>query len=111
MSEWLEVSTVEGRQLTGGTAFVRERERAAHGLVYEIRYPAGVGSPVHSHDHDSVIYVLEGRLSGVVGGVPGEFGPGDTVVHPRGVDHQVHAIVDSRWLEFKAPLPKNSPLA
>lgn len=105
------MSTVEGRQLTGGTAFVRERERAAHGLVYEIRYPAGVGSPVHSHDHDSVIYVLEGRLTGVVGGVPGEYGAGDTVVHPRGADHQVHAIVDSRWLEFKAPLPKNPPLA
>ncbi|MEV4599330.1 hypothetical protein AB0K15_18195 [Amycolatopsis sp. NPDC049253] len=59
MSEWLEVSTVEGRRLTGGTAFVRERERAAHGPGCEIRYPAGVGSPVHSHDHDSVSYVLE----------------------------------------------------
>ncbi|WP_326566806.1 cupin domain-containing protein [Amycolatopsis rhabdoformis] len=111
MSEWQEVSTVEGQRLLNGTAFVRERERAAHGLVYEIRYPAGVGSPVHQHDHDSVIYVLEGRLTGVVGGVRGELGPGDTVVHPRGVDHQVTAIVDSRWLEFKAPLPARSPLA
>ncbi|WP_432848446.1 hypothetical protein ACQPXB_46675 [Amycolatopsis sp. CA-161197] len=70
MNEWLEVSTVEGQRLTGGTAFVRERERATHGLVYEIRYPAGVGSPVHSHDHDSVIYVLQGRLTGVVDGPP-----------------------------------------
>ncbi|MFI5607129.1 cupin domain-containing protein [Amycolatopsis sp. NPDC051903] len=108
---WQEVSTVEGQALVGGTAFVRERERAAHGLVYEIRYPAGVVSPVHSHDHDSVSYVLEGRLTGEVDGEPGEFGPGDTVVHPRGVPHRVTAIVDSRWLEFKAPLPGNPPLA
>lgn len=111
MTEWLEVSTVEGQRLTGGTAFVRERERATHGLVYEIRYAAGVGSPVHSHDHDSVIYVLEGRLTGVVDGTTAELGPGDTAVHPRGVEHQVTAIVDSRWLEFKAPLPENPPLA
>ncbi|MEU4671196.1 cupin domain-containing protein [Amycolatopsis sp. NPDC023774] len=90
---------------------LRERERAAHGLVYEIRYPAGVGSPVHSHDHDSVIYVLEGRLTGAVGGAPGELGPGDTAMHPRGVEHQVMAFVDSCWLEFKAPLPKSPPLA
>ncbi|QRP46550.1 cupin domain-containing protein [Amycolatopsis sp. FDAARGOS 1241] len=108
---WQEVSTVEGRVLVGGTASVRERERAAHGLVYEIRYPAGVGSPLHSHDHDSIIYVLEGRLAGEVDGVRGEFGPGDTVVHPRGVPHQVTAIVDSRWLEFKTPLPEKPPLA
>ncbi|PKV93477.1 Cupin domain-containing protein [Amycolatopsis echigonensis] len=108
--EWRTLSVVEGQPLRGGTGLIRERARAEHGLAYEIRYPAGVASAEHSHDHDSIVHVLEGRLRGTVDGVWSELGPGDVVVHPRGVRHHVEALADSRWIEFKAPLPGRPPV-
>ena len=111
MSEWRPLSTVEGRPLIGGTGRVRELQRAPSGLAYEIHYPAGVASPPHSHDHDSIVYLLEGHLTGLVDGVAAALLPGETLLHPRGVTHHVEAIVDSTWVEFKSPLPERSPLA
>ncbi|SEP52896.1 Cupin domain-containing protein [Amycolatopsis saalfeldensis] len=111
MSEWRTLSTVEGRPLLGGTSRVRELQRAPSGLAYEIHYPAGVASPPHSHDHDSIVYLLEGHLKGTVDGVEASLRPGDSVLHPRGVTHQVEAIVDSAWVEFKSPLPERPPVA
>ncbi|WP_336156734.1 cupin domain-containing protein [Amycolatopsis sp. VC5-11] len=108
--EWRTLSVVEGVALRGGTGLIRERARAEHGLAYEIRYPAGVASAEHSHDHDSIVHVLEGRLRGTVDGVWSELGPGDVLVHPRGVRHHVEALTDSRWIEFKAPLPGRPPV-
>jgi quercetin dioxygenase-like cupin family protein len=32
--------------------------------MYDVRYPAGVSSQEHGHDHDSIIYLLSGRLRG-----------------------------------------------
>lgn len=108
---WHVLSTVEGLPLDGGTGSFRQRESSEGALLLEIRYPAGVGSPEHRHDHDSVIYLLSGELEGTLDGVPVRVYAGQTVVHPRGVAHSVQAIVDSQWLEFKTPLPSRSPLA
>ncbi|AXB45702.1 cupin domain-containing protein [Amycolatopsis albispora] len=111
MIDWQVLSTVEGRPLVGGTGTFRTRETAVSGLLYEIRYPAGVGSPEHRHDHDSVIYLLSGKLRGTIDGREVRLAPGETVVHPRGVPHTVEAIEDSHWLEFKSPLPGRAPLS
>ena len=111
MSEWRTLSTVEGRPLRGGTGRVRELQRAPSGLAYEIHYPAGVASLPHSHDHDSIVYLLEGHLTGMVDGIEASLRPGESILHPRGVTHHVEAIVDSTWVEFKSPLPEQPPLA
>jgi len=62
----------------------RLREVATSGLLYEVRYSAGVSSSEHSHD--------------------------ETVIHPLGIRHSVEALLDSHWLEFKAPMPKRTSL-
>lgn len=108
---WLPLVTVEGLPLTGGEGRFRELERAASGLAYLIHYPAGVASPTHAHDHDSIVYVLSGRLRGVVDGVEAVLEPGDSAQHPRGVAHHVEALTDSMWVEFKSPLPARPPIA
>lgn len=101
--DWRELDNVEGTSLIGGTGRVRTLEAGEHGTLYEISYPEGVASPLHRHEHDSYIYLLEGHVTGTVDGTALELRPGQTVLHPRGVPHSVAARVDSRWLEFKAP--------
>lgn len=108
---WQPLLTVEGLPLQGGEGRFRLLESADSGLAYLIHYPAGVSSPAHSHDHDSIVYVLSGRLRGVVDGVESILEPGDSAVHPRGVSHQVEALTDAMWVEFKSPLPARPPIA
>ncbi|MGW4520660.1 cupin domain-containing protein [Amycolatopsis sp. NPDC004378] len=109
--DWQPLVAVEGLPLRGGEGRYRLLEKAEHGLAYLIHYPAGVASPTHAHDHDSIVYVLSGRLRGAVDGLEAEAGPGDSVLHPRGVAHHVEALTDSMWVEFKSPLPARPPIA
>ncbi|NIH80059.1 cupin domain-containing protein [Amycolatopsis viridis] len=106
MTNFRTLTSVEGLPLIGGSGRFRVLQNTPRGLLLELEYPAGVSSPEHTHDHDSFVYVLSGELTGTVDGVPARLGPGDTVLHPRGVRHTVSAITDSRWLEFKAPPPE-----
>jgi quercetin dioxygenase-like cupin family protein len=108
---WQPLVTVEGLPLRGGEGRFRLLETAESGLAYLIHYPAGVASPTHAHDHDSIVYVLSGRLRGAVDGVEAELDPGDSVLHPKGVAHHVEALTDSMWVEFKSPLPVRPPIA
>ena len=108
---WQPLAKVEGLPLLGGEGRFRLLERAAGGLAYLIHYPAGVSSPPHAHDHDSIVYVLSGRLRGTVYGVDAVLEPGDSAVHPRGVEHCVEALTDAMWVEFKSPLPERPPIA
>jgi quercetin dioxygenase-like cupin family protein len=108
---WQPLVTVEGLPLVGGEGRFRLLETASSGLAYLIHYPAGVSSPPHAHDHDSIVYVLSGRLRGAVDGVEAVLEPGASVVHPRGVTHRVEALMDSMWVEFKSPLPGRPPIA
>ncbi|WP_410655918.1 cupin domain-containing protein [Amycolatopsis sp. lyj-112] len=107
---WTSMSTVEGLPLVGGQGRFRSLARAEGGLAYEIFYPAGVASPVHSHDHDSIVYLISGSLRGTLDGRAVTLEVGETIVHPRGIPHSVEAIVDSRWVEFKTPLPRRPPI-
>ncbi|KFU78970.1 Cupin domain-containing protein [Amycolatopsis lurida] len=108
---WTPMSTVEGLPLIGGQGRFRTLATAEGGLAYEISYPAGVASPVHSHDHDSIVYLVSGSLRGTLDSRDVTLEAGGTIVHPRGVPHSVEAIVDSQWIEFKTPLPARPPIA
>ncbi|WP_394360049.1 cupin domain-containing protein [Amycolatopsis sp. SB7-3] len=111
MTAWTPMSTVEGLPLIGGQGRFRMLATAEGGLAYEIHYPVGVASPVHSHDHDSIVYLISGSLRGTLDGEEVTLEAGGTIVHPRGVPHSVEAIVDSQWVEFKTPLPARPPIA
>ena len=60
---------------SGGLGSFRLREGTSSGLLYEVRYPAGVGSPEHYHGHDSIIYLLSWRLRCTVNGGEAVVGP------------------------------------
>jgi quercetin dioxygenase-like cupin family protein len=65
--------------------------------------PAGFTAPLHAHDHESFVYVLAGRVRATVDDETRELGPGDGVLHGIGVHHSIEALVDTRWIEVKAP--------
>jgi quercetin dioxygenase-like cupin family protein len=105
MPAWREIASIEGLPLQGGAGRARILERHRHGLLLEVRFSADAASPAHAHDHDSYLYLLEGRLTTTVAGSVRVVEPGESVVHPAGVEHSVTALADSRWLEFKSPPP------
>ena len=98
----LAMTTVEGLPFIGSVT-LKPMMAGEKMVMLEIRYPRGSGSPVHAHDHESVCYVVEGRIKGVVEGVEHLLGPGDACVHPKGVPHSVEALEDSTILEIKSP--------
>ena len=71
----------EGDHPDGGGQLVGDLERGP--WVHVNWLPAGLEAPVHSHDHDEVIYVLEGGFS--MGAR--ECGPGTVVFIEAGTDY------------------------
>lgn len=64
----------------------------------------GMVDPMHVHDdHESVGYLLSGRLRLVIGGEEFIAEAGDTWLHPRGVPHMSEALEDCIQLEVKSP--------
>lgn len=72
-------------------------------VMIEMRYPRGASSPEHSHDHESVCYVVSGRVRGVIDGAESILEAGDACLHPKGVPHSVEALEDALIVEIKSP--------
>lgn len=101
----IRVTAIEGTPILGGAILVRPMMKGAEMTALEIFYPKGVASSVHRHAHESMIYVVKGRLKGVIDGVACEMGPGDSCCHPAGVLHSVEALEDALIVEVKSPAP------
>jgi len=96
------ITALEGLPLAvAGT--VRELAWGDAAVLVELVAPAGYDAPPHAHDHESLVYVTEGRVLATVGSEQRELGPGDAVVHRRGEQHAMRAVTDARWVEVKAP--------
>lgn len=97
------VNQVEGHPM----AHPAEARVLAHGdrmLVVEVVMPAGQGSPEHVHDHESVGYVVRGRVRSTIDGTTYDLGPGDGFRHPEGVVHDMAALGEEAvWVEVKSP--------
>ena len=102
------VSTLEGKQVYGGELLVKPLMQGQEMTLLEIHYAAGVGTPLHSHTHESIVYVLSGKLKGTMDGNVFILQPGDICRHPKGILHGVEAIEDSVILECKSPAPNIS---
>ena len=101
----IRVSTLEGKPVYGGELEVKLRVSGEEMILLEIFYAAGVGTPLHSHTHESVIYLVSGKLKGTIDGKDVTMLPGDTCRHPTGVVHSVEALEDSVIMECKSPAP------
>src|SRR5215467_8800605 len=100
----LAIRSVEGKAIAG-TLFVRPLIKGEEMTMMEVQLAAGVASPSHAHDHESLIYVVKGRLKAMVGDTTSVLGPGDACRHPRGVSHRLEALEETTLIEIKSPAP------
>ena len=73
--------------------------------MLELHYQAGTQAPLHTHTHESLIYVVSGRVRTQIGDDAFVLGPGDVARHPAGVLHSVEALDESTVIEVKSPPP------
>jgi len=103
--EAVRVSAVEGQPTYGGDLLVKPLMKGEEMTFLEIRYAPGVGAPLHTHSHESIAYVVSGRVKSTVGTEEFIMGPGDVCRHPRGVLHGLEALEESVVVEIKSPAP------
>lgn len=64
----------------------------------------GLVDPPHRHDdHESIGFLISGRLRLVIDGTAYVAGPGDAWLHRRGVVHASEALEDCEQIEIKSP--------
>jgi quercetin dioxygenase-like cupin family protein len=81
--------------------------RFAHSQSMTLSYwnlSAGAVLPEHSHPHEQVTNVLEGKFLLTVGGETKELGPGDIVVIESNAVHSGKALVDSVVMDIFHPV-------
>jgi quercetin dioxygenase-like cupin family protein len=61
------VSAVEGKPTYGGDLLVKPLIQGDEMTFLEIHYAAGVGAPLHAHTHESIAYVVSGKVKSTVG--------------------------------------------
>lgn len=101
---WFGGAEIAGRTVQGegqGELLVRGGQT----MLVRLRVSAGFDQDGHAHpDHESVGYVVSGRVEMTVGDETRILEPGATWYHPRGVRHTCRALADSEMLEFHTPL-------
>ena len=73
-------------------------------LMLHVLREKGLIDPLHKHDdHETVAYLIKGRLRLVIGGEEFIAEAGTSWRHPRGVEHFSEALEDCEQLEIKSP--------
>ena len=99
------VVSIEGLRSTG-TFFVKLLMQSQQMALLEVRVASGVASALHMHSHESLIYVVSGKLRTTIGEEVYVLGPGDACRHPCGASHLVEALQDTVFVEVKSPPPE-----
>ena len=72
--------------------------------LLEMRREKGRTDPLHAHpDHESLCYLVSGRMRVVIGEEEFLAEPGDCWIHPPGVEHFHEALEDCVQIEVKSP--------
>jgi quercetin dioxygenase-like cupin family protein len=106
--EAVTVKAIEGKPTFGGDLIVKPLIKGDEMTFLEIHYAPGVGAPLHTHTHESIAYVVKGKVKSTVEDQQFIMGPGDACRHPKGVLHGMEAIEESLVVEIKSPAPEIS---
>lgn len=89
------------------------RRTVAHGeKMYQMLATLAAGSrmPAHSHPHEQIVHILEGKMRLIVDGVPHELSTGDSFYLTSNVPHGVETLEATRVLDTFSP-PRTDYLA
>jgi len=97
------IATVEGVKEQGHVD-VRKLLVGDEILLLHVQRKKGLIDPVHKHmDHESMGYLISGKLRLIIGGKEFIATPGTSWVHPVGVEHFSEALEDCEQIEIKSP--------
>lgn len=100
------ITSVEG-VAEQGHLVVRKMMVGDEILMLEVHRGKGLIDPVHKHmDHESMGYLISGKLRLIIGGQEFIATPGSAWVHPVGVEHFSEALEECHQLEIKSPPKK-----
>jgi quercetin dioxygenase-like cupin family protein len=103
------ISRLEGQTEGAGDLRLKVKPLIAGRDMFfmEAHRPQGLVDPEHAHpDHESICYLVSGRMRVVIEGESFIAEPGDVWVHPPGVKHYHEALEDSVQIEIKSPPTK-----
>lgn len=73
-------------------------------LLMEVHRARGLVDAEHAHpDHESICYLVSGKMRVVIDGESFIAEPGDSWIHPAGVPHYHETLEDSVQIEIKSP--------
>lgn len=97
------VSKIEGAA-EAGEIWVKPMIAGSEMMLMEVHRKKGLKDPKHVHpDHESICYLVSGKMRVVIGDREFIAEPGATWVHPAGVEHYHETLEDSVQLEIKSP--------
>lgn len=101
------VTAIEGATEQGGKLAIKPLMVGADTLVMEVHRKQGLIDPAHHHpDHESICYLVSGRMRVIIEGREFIAGPGDIWKHRPGVTHYHEALEDCVQIEIKSPAIK-----
>lgn len=102
-AEVTRMTAVEGRPL-GGEVQLRTLMVTPSMNFVECTFAAGQASQPHVHaDHESIVYVVSGKVKVTIAGEVFIAGPGDAWYNEPGVLHHIEALEPSVSVEVKSP--------
>lgn len=100
----LVITSVEGVAEEPGKLTLKPMLVGADLLFLQAFKARGMVDPMHQHDdHESIAYLVKGRMRLVIGGKEFIAEAGDAWMHPRGVPHFSEALEDCIQIEVKSP--------
>lgn len=70
----------------------------------QVHFDAGTPGPRHSHPHEQITYIVQGRLRITINDEETVLNPGDSIVVPGGAPHSVFAEEEVLAIETFTPL-------
>ena len=102
-AEVTHITEVEGRPL-GSPVLLRTLMATPRMVLDETTFATGQASKPHAHpDHDSIVYVVSGKVRATIAGREFIAGPGDAWYNEPGVVHHIEALEPTVSVEIKSP--------
>ena len=99
LHRWDEIALEKVTEMLSRKMVAGERE-----MLVQIYVKRGCLVPMHAHESEQMVYVLQGALKFLVAGEEITVREGEVLHIPSGVEHQSEALEDTFELDFFAPI-------
>ena len=102
LHRWDEIALEKVTEMLSRKVVTGERE-----MLVQIYVKRGCLVPMHSHESEQMVYVLQGALRFLVGGEEITVREGEVLHIPSLVEHQAEALEDTFELDVFSPIRKD----